>query len=102
MMRSMKMTIGVGMLLLAGMLGGCASNSQSAAATGSTPVMASSKSPHAECLVCKYNADLACVDIDVDAKTPRTTWNGHDYCFCSETCRKEFQAHPERYAKLGK
>ena len=97
MMRSMKMTIGVGMLLLTGMLGGCASNSQSAAATGSTPVMASSKAPHAECLVCKYNADLACVDLSVDSDTPSTNYQGKTYYFCSDTCRKKFEKEPAKY-----
>jgi YHS domain-containing protein len=92
----MQMTIGVGMLLLAAMTGGCASNSQSAAA-GSAPVMASAKAPHAECLVCKYNADLACVDLSVDSKTPSTDYQGKTYYFCSDTCRKKFEKEPGKY-----
>ena len=97
-MRSMNMTIGLGMLLLAGVMGGCASNStDQAATTGGAPVMASAKAPHAECLVCKYDADLACVDLSVDSETPSTNYQGKAYYFCSDTCRKKFEKEPAKY-----
>ncbi len=54
-------------------------------------------SQHAECIVCKHNADLACVDVDIDKDTPRASINGHEYFFCSEACKKECVAHPEKY-----
>lgn len=55
--------------------------------------------PHAECLVCKMNVDLACVDVPVDDKTPRYMYNGQDYYFCSNDCLNKFQANPGKYAK---
>jgi len=54
-------------------------------------------SQHAECLVCKHEGDLACVDVKVRDDTPRTSYRGTTYYFCSESCRKEFEKDPERY-----
>ena len=54
---------------------------------------------HAECLVCKYNADLACIDVAVDEKTPRYEYGGKTYYFCSEDCRQKFARNPEKYLK---
>ena len=53
---------------------------------------------HAECLVCKKNADLACIDVAVDGTTPSYAYGGRTYYFCSEACRREFGRHPARYA----
>ncbi|CAN5617724.1 hypothetical protein BH10PLA1_BH10PLA1_17650 [soil metagenome] len=55
--------------------------------------------PHADCLFCKYNADLACVDVAVDASTPRATYDGKAYYFCSDQCRSEFAKDPQHYLK---
>jgi YHS domain-containing protein len=52
----------------------------------------------AECLVCKKNADLACVDVQVDSQTPAYVYNGKTYYFCSDDCREEFVKHPSKYA----
>jgi YHS domain-containing protein len=52
---------------------------------------------HAQCLVCKYNADLACVDLKVDATTPRAEFAGKTYYFCSEECRDNFLKSPGKY-----
>jgi YHS domain-containing protein len=52
---------------------------------------------HAECLVCKYNADLACVDVAVDSNTPRCTCEGKTYYFCSDDCRHAFEKNPAKY-----
>jgi hypothetical protein len=52
---------------------------------------------HAQCLVCKHEGDLACVDVKVRADTPRTEYGGRTYYFCSEQCRKQFEAAPMRY-----
>lgn len=52
---------------------------------------------HAQCLVCKSEGDLACVDVKVHADTPRTVFQGTTYYFCSEQCRKEFEKDPQKY-----
>jgi YHS domain-containing protein len=75
------------MLMLAA---GCAADGSSAAA---------SAGPHAECLVCKKNADLACVDVSVSSKTPTYMYNGQTYYFCSDECHDKFMKNPEAYLK---
>ena len=67
----------------------------------STPP-ATSKGPHAQCLVCKHNADLACVDVTVDGQTPRCVCEGETYYFCSDDCRKTFENNPTKYLSHGK
>jgi Cu+-exporting ATPase len=56
-----------------------------------------STQPHAECLVCKKNADLACIDVAVDPTTPSYPYNGKTYYFCSQECRDKFARDPARY-----
>jgi YHS domain-containing protein len=73
---------------------GCSSDG--AKARGAAPVMMST---HAECLVCKKNADLACVDIPVDETTPSCAYEGKTYYFCSDECRNEFAKHPSKYVR---
>ncbi len=51
----------------------------------------------AECPVCKHDGDLACVCVHVAADTPSCECDGMTYYFCSDECRADFQAHPERY-----
>ncbi len=53
--------------------------------------------PHAECLVCKYDADLACVDVAVEKETPTYTYAGKTYYFCSKACCKKFEKDPAKY-----
>lgn len=67
-------------------LGGCASQQ-----TGDPR-------PVARCPVCDENADLACVDVRVDDKTPHAEYRGRTYYFCSEECRGEFLKNPAKYA----
>lgn len=69
-------------------LAGCASN-QTASKDGK---------PCAECLVCEHNADLACVNVEVTADTPRTEYNGKTYYFCSDDCKAAFEKSPQKYA----
>jgi YHS domain-containing protein len=52
---------------------------------------------HAQCLVCKHNADLACVDVTVDDSTPSSVYLGKRYYFCSNSCRDEFAENPAKY-----
>jgi YHS domain-containing protein len=70
---------------------GCAADGSSAAP---------STQPHAECLVCKMNVDLACIDVPVDQKTPTYLYNGQTYYFCSDDCRSQFMKHPEKYIAM--
>jgi len=54
---------------------------------------------HAECLVCKRNADLACVDVLVDPSTPQYDYDGRTYYFCSEECKSKFVREPGKYVQ---
>ena len=77
--------------VLVALLSGCAASPQQTAATAGQP--------HAECTVCKANADLACVDVTVDGGTPRCAYDGKTYYFCSEECRGKFEKSPGKYAR---
>jgi YHS domain-containing protein len=97
-------------ILLAAIAGGCASHEKPDAAPASSAASSATSSAthasaqagktpaHAECLVCKKNADLACVDVDVDKKTPTAQYNGKTYYFCSDECKGEFAKNPAKYA----
>ena len=82
-------TLFAGMIMTLLLLAGCAS--QDAAAIPSAP--------HAECLVCKHNADLACVEIPVNPNTPRASYEGREYYFCSDDCRETFERNPSMYVR---
>jgi YHS domain-containing protein len=82
------LAIGTAMILLAG----CASQP-----SGSPSVVTADAAGHAECLVCKKNADLACVDVKVKQDTPLAVYLGKTYYFCSEECKADFQKNPEKY-----
>ena len=91
----MRLITSFSCVLVITMLAGCQS--------ATSDLMSADARPHAECLVCKKNADLACIDVAVDDKTPSYTFGGKTYYFCSEECRREFAKHPARYAgKLAK
>ncbi len=77
----------VGLFMLMFIAGCAADGSTAAAAAG----------PHAQCLVCKKNADLACVDVSVSSKTPTYMYNGASYYFCSDECREKFEKNPQSY-----
>jgi YHS domain-containing protein len=49
--------------------------------------------------VCKCNGDLGCLIVRIDATTPRAEYRGETYYFCSEDCKKEFEAKPAKYVK---
>jgi hypothetical protein len=53
----------------------------------------------AQCVVCKCNADLACVDVRVNPDTPRVVHHDQTLYFCSEYCREAFIAKPEKYVR---
>ena len=83
------------------MAGGCASQpappAASSSANGSAMTASQSAAPHAECLVCKYDADLACVDVTVSKETPAYIYEGKTYYFCSKSCCKKFEKDPAKY-----
>ena len=68
-------------------------------ATACSVDTAASSGPHDECLVCKKNADLACVDVAVTSKTPTYMYNGQTYYFCSDECKTKFEKDPLTYLK---
>jgi hypothetical protein len=74
--------------LLVMLLAGCAANTSSGGAR-----------PRAECLVCKHNADLGCVNITVDEHTPQLAHQGKTYYFCSDECRDAFARNPDKYTR---
>jgi YHS domain-containing protein len=87
-------------LLAVAAVGGCASSpapTSSAGVSGTAVTASQSAAPHAECLVCKYDADLACVDVKVVPETPSTTYDGKTYYFCSKSCCKKFEKDPAKY-----
>jgi len=51
----------------------------------------------ADCPVCKHEGDLACVCVRIEPDTPRCECAGETYYFCSEECRRDFEANPEAY-----
>lgn len=53
---------------------------------------------HARCCVCVKHGDLACVDVVVRPDTPSCERDGKTLWFCSEECRRDYQADPQRYA----
>ena len=55
--------------------------------------------PTAECPVCRHEGDLACVCVHIQSDTPSCACAGRVYYFCSEECRADFLAHPERYTE---
>jgi len=77
------------------LLAGCASTGENGSAAASAS--ATTQASHSECLVCKKNADLACVDVTVDQNTPRYMYNGKTYYFCSNDCKQEFAKSPTKF-----
>jgi YHS domain-containing protein len=53
--------------------------------------------PTATCEVCRYNNDLACVNVRLKDSTPRAEYAGKVYYFCSEDCRTDFLKNPKKY-----
>jgi YHS domain-containing protein len=98
----MKTRLGPTLILAALVLVGCADAKESHPPT-TRPIAAMTQPPrqHAQCLVCKYNADLACLDVDVDSNTPSYVYDGKTYYFCSQECRDEFAKNPKRYVGLA-
>ena len=90
----MRLTSTLVVLFLCAFLTACAGNGGPAP---SLPASSAIDASHAQCLVCKHNADLACVDLAVTKDTPRYEYNGQTYYFCSNDCRSEFVRNPTKY-----
>lgn len=41
------------------------------------------------------------MEIDEQSATGRSEHEGHNYYFCSESCKNEFDQHPEQYVGQG-
>lgn len=50
--------------------------------------------------VCAYYFDMGCVYVDIDENTPRSTYKGTTYYFCSKTCKEYFDNNQEKYLKV--
>ena len=55
--------------------------------------------PIAKDPVCQYFRELGCVDVRVDADTPRAEYNGATYYFCCEHCKELFLENPSKYLR---
>jgi YHS domain-containing protein len=53
--------------------------------------------PIAKDPVCQYYRDLGCVDVRVDADTPRAEYAGVSYYFCCAHCKEQFEANPTQF-----
>ena len=97
----MKIVFAIAGVLALTAVGGCAaapSGAAAPAADGSAVTAGqATRAAHAECLVCKYDADLACVNISVASDTPSTKYDGKTYYFCSDSCCKKFEKEPAKY-----
>jgi YHS domain-containing protein len=63
------------------------------------PTAEANAGPTDICYVCRYNNDLACVNLHVKDTTPRAEYNGKTYYFCSDGCRTDFLKKPEKYLR---
>lgn len=74
-------------ITLPALLAGCASGPRRDLSGGS----------QSTCHVCRYNNDLACIDVKVTTRTPRMEYRGETYYFCSDDCRERFTKNPTKY-----
>jgi YHS domain-containing protein len=101
-LRSLPAGMSLVAVAFAALLIGCQSPDPSGSPAGTQPTApgataSAAKCAHAECLVCKKNADLACIDVEVEKTTPTYVYNGRTHYFCSEECRDKFAKNPQKY-----
>ena len=53
--------------------------------------------PVQQCLVCRHKRDFSCLAVAKTPGTPHTRHGGRDYWFCGESCRCEFEKHPQPF-----
>ena len=51
----------------------------------------------AECPICRFHCDLACLRVAVRPDAPHADVDGETYYFCSEECRCQFVADSRKY-----
>ncbi len=49
--------------------------------------------------VCAYLSDMGCINIAVSDNTPKSTYEGVTYYFCSKECKVDFDRNPLKYLK---
>lgn len=50
-----------------------------------------------QCPVCRHRRDFSCLTVEKTSATPRASFDGRDWWFCSENCRCEFQESPKSF-----
>ena len=50
--------------------------------------------------VCAYFSDMGCVNIEASEITPKSTYEGITYYFCSNECKVDFDKNPSKYLKV--
>ncbi|MCB1210847.1 MAG: YHS domain-containing protein [Verrucomicrobiales bacterium] len=63
----------------------------------SLPPMPPEDAPIAQCPVCRHDRDLACLNVVKEKSTPRLTYQGRSYFFCSEGCREKCAHTPAKF-----
>lgn len=61
------------------------------------PPIPPANAPVQQCLVCRHKRDFSCLTVEKRPATPHTRYGGRDYWFCGESCRCEFEKHPEPF-----
>lgn len=51
----------------------------------------------AQCPVCRYDRDLACLNVVKLSSTPRMEYKGRNYFFCSDSCRDKCMGTPTKF-----
>lgn len=50
--------------------------------------------------VCAYLSDMGCINVVADEGTPKSTYEGITYYFCSKECKVDFDKNPSKYLKI--
>jgi len=49
--------------------------------------------------VCAYFSDMGCVHITIGENTPKSSYEGVAYYFCSQECKVDFDKEPSKYLR---
>ena len=82
------------MVLLLLMITGCAGTSTSSSSKKEHPLVVDP--------VCAYFSDMGCINITVEENTPKSSYGGVTYYFCSTECKVDFDKNPSKYLKVVK
>lgn len=50
--------------------------------------------------VCAFFYDMGCINITVEENTPKSSYGGVTYYFCSKECKVDFDKNPSKYLKV--